>query len=81
MSESENAGDGGPPDIGADVGVDVGADQVDERAQLLPEEQAVGSDDPHAQAEAILQESLERTDHPDPDDGSQSGSRRSTDTL
>jgi len=31
------------------------------RADLLPEEQAVGSDDPKAQAEAILAESDERT--------------------
>ncbi len=30
-------------------------------ADLLPEEQAVGSADPHAQAEAILTESDERT--------------------
>ena len=31
-----------------------------------PEERAVGSDDPAAQAEAILAESQERTEHPDP---------------
>jgi hypothetical protein len=40
-------------------------DQVDEsraagRAELLPEEEAVGSDDPEAQARAILAESDER---------------------
>lgn len=35
---------------------------VDTRAELLPEEQEAGSDDPHAQAEAILEESDERTD-------------------
>lgn len=34
-------------------------------AELLPEEQAVGSDDPQAQAEAILAESAERTEVPD----------------
>ena len=34
------------------------------RAELLPEEQAVGSDDPEAQAEAILAESRERTEVP-----------------
>lgn len=34
-------------------------------AELLPEEQAVGSDDPQAQAEAILEESAERTEVPD----------------
>lgn len=38
---------------------------VDERAVLLPEELAVGSDDPTAQARAILEESQERTEAPD----------------
>ncbi|QGG95076.1 hypothetical protein [Actinomarinicola tropica] len=33
---------------------------VASRAELLPEEQAAGSDDPEAQAEAILTESEER---------------------
>lgn len=50
---------------------------VAERAQLLPEELAVGSDDPRAQAEAVLADSLERTEHPDPDDSTQSGRRTS----
>src|SRR3954447_17869945 len=45
---------------------------VGSRAELLPEELAVGSDDPAAQAEAILAESQERTEHPDPDISSQS---------
>ena len=40
-------------------------DAVDERAHLLPEELAVGSADPQRQAEAILQESAERTQDPD----------------
>jgi hypothetical protein len=35
-------------------------DRVPSRAELLPEEQAAGSDDPDAQAEAILAESDER---------------------
>jgi len=36
-------------------------DQIANRANnLLPEEKAVGSDDPHAQAEAILADSDER---------------------
>jgi hypothetical protein len=39
-------------------------DRIQERAELLPEELAAGSEDPEAQAEAILQESDERTDHP-----------------
>lgn len=33
------------------------------RSQLLPEEEAVGSDDPEAQARAILAESDERQAH------------------
>lgn len=46
------------------------ADQISDenvatRAELLPEELAVGSDDPRAQAEAILLESEERTNDPD----------------
>lgn len=36
-------------------------DRVASRAELLPEEQAAGSDDPEAQAAAILDESDERT--------------------
>ena len=41
--------------------------RVTERAdELLPEEQAAGSDDPKAQAEAILQESDERQDSREP---------------
>ena len=47
-------------------------ERVESRAHLLPEEAAVGSDDPQAQAEAILAESLERTEHPDADASSQS---------
>lgn len=35
-------------------------DAVARRADLLPEEKAAGSDDPEAQAEAILAESEER---------------------
>ena len=34
------------------------------RAELLPEEQAVGSADPQAQAAAILEDSRERTEVP-----------------
>jgi len=44
---------------------DVDEERVESRAELLPEEQAAGSDDPHDQAAAILEESDERTDHPD----------------
>lgn len=39
-------------------------DRVERRAELLPEERAAGSEDPEAQAEAILEESDDRTDHP-----------------
>lgn len=35
------------------------------RAELLPEEQAAGSHDPEEQAQAILEESDERTEHPE----------------
>jgi hypothetical protein len=61
---------------------------VETRAQLLPEEQAVeghpdaaqGGLDPRIQAAAILAESEERTEHPDPDDA-QGGHRQSSDTA
>lgn len=59
-----------PPDHDDD---ETQARHVASRAELLPEELAVGSDDPQAQAEAILLESEERTEHPDPDSGTQSG--------
>ncbi|WP_375433268.1 hypothetical protein [uncultured Friedmanniella sp.] len=41
------------------------SDQVAERAHLLPEELAAGSDDPTAQAEVILAESERRTLEPE----------------
>ncbi len=37
--------------------------QLRSRAELVPEEQVVGSDDPQAQAEAILADSEERVRH------------------
>ena len=40
-------------------------ERVAERAHLLPEEIAAGSDDPAAQAEQILNESDDRTDNPE----------------
>jgi hypothetical protein len=41
-------------------------ERVRQRAQKLnPEELAVGSDDPEAQAEAVLADSDERTEHPE----------------
>ena len=42
-------------------------DRIGQRAaELLPEERAAGSADPRAQAEAILAESDEREDAPEP---------------
>ena len=53
-----------PPD---DHDGEIQAQHVARRAELLPEEVAVGSDDPRAQAQAILEEGEERTEHPDRD--------------
>jgi hypothetical protein len=63
-------------------------DNVETRAQLLPEEVAVeghpdpadGDLDPKVQAAVILAESEERTIHADPDDA-QGGHRQSSDTA
>jgi hypothetical protein len=52
-----------PQPTGAVTGED--DDRVDQRASLLPEEQAAGSDDPEAQAAAILADSDERTARPE----------------
>jgi hypothetical protein len=41
------------------------AARIDTRAELLPEEAAVGSEVPREQASAILAESDERTQHPE----------------
>jgi hypothetical protein len=38
--------------------------RIERRADLLPEEAAVGSEDPNEQARVILEESDDRTDHP-----------------
>jgi len=40
-------------------------DRVSTRAELLPEEEAAGSEDPRHQAEEILRDSDERTQHPE----------------
>lgn len=60
------------PASDADHDEETQAHDVASRAQLLPEEQAVGSDNPEEQARVILEESEERTEHPDPDASSQS---------
>ena len=39
--------------------------RIESRSELLPEEVRAGSDDPEAQAEAILKESDERVDDPE----------------
>ena len=39
--------------------------RVQSQRELLPEELAAGSDDPEAQSEAILEDSEERTEHPE----------------
>lgn len=39
-------------------------ERVERRTELLPEEQRAGSDDPEAQAEAILDESDARSTYP-----------------
>jgi hypothetical protein len=44
---------------------DVDDERVAGRAQLLPEEEAAGSDDAALQAEVILADSDERTAHPE----------------
>ena len=52
---------------GYDCGMTEPADEtrIDRRAELLPEEANAGSEEPRAQAEAILEESDDRTDHPE----------------
>ena len=40
-------------------------ERIESRAKLLPEERAAGSDDPEEQAEAILEESDDRTERPE----------------
>lgn len=39
--------------------------RIESRAQLAPEELAAGSDDPHRQAEIILEDSDARTEDPE----------------
>jgi hypothetical protein len=63
------------------TGPDPQTRHVEERAELLPEEQAAGSADPQAQAAAVLEESQDRTEHPDPDASTQSGRRTSAETV
>ncbi|HEX8496204.1 MAG TPA: hypothetical protein VF661_03335 [Actinomycetales bacterium] len=69
------------PSDPTDDDLEPGDRQVAERAELLPEERTVGSDDPQTQAEIILEESRDRTENPDPDASRQSGRRTSADTV
>jgi len=55
--------------------------RVASRSELLPEEQAAGSDDPEAQAEAILAESEERIESRDAAPGTNLERRTSEDTT
>ena len=60
MTESIQPSDGSSADV-----PEVPPDNIASRAaNLLPEELAVGSDDPQTQAEVILLESAERTADP-----------------
>lgn len=52
------------PDDATAPGAGHDPDRVETRAELLPEEQEAGSDDPEAQAAAILADSDERTEAP-----------------
>lgn len=58
-----------------------GGEQAAERAELLPEEIAAGSDDPSAQAEAILAESEERTAGVAPQESNQPDRRSAQETT
>jgi hypothetical protein len=60
-----------------------GPDDADVRARsdLLPEERAAGSDDPEAQARAILEDSLLRTEVPGTAPSTHLEHRRSEDTV
>jgi hypothetical protein len=56
-------------------------EHVQRRAELLPEEEQVGSDDPVTQAEAVLEDSEARTRDRDAAPGSTVEHRRSEDTV
>jgi hypothetical protein len=56
-------------------------ERIASRAELLPEEEQAGSDDPTAQAAAILAESDERTEDRDAPAGPPVEHRTSEDTV
>jgi hypothetical protein len=59
MTESPDRSSGSASDEAVD------RDRVARRSELLPEERKAGSEDPTAQAEVTLEESDERTEHPE----------------
>lgn len=59
---------------------DVATEAADKRTSL-PEERAAGVDDPPGQAEAVLEESVERTEDVDPDAGHQTRRRSSGESV
>ena len=56
-------------------------ERVARRAELLPEEKVAGSEDPEAQAEAILEESVARTVSRDASPGTHPEKRSSEDAT
>lgn len=54
---------------------------VHRRAELLPEERTVGSDDPEEQAEVVLEDSLARTEVPNAAPATHLERRSSEDTV
>lgn len=56
-------------------------DAAHHRADLLPEELSVGSDDPEGQAEILLEDSLERTEVPNAAPTTHLERRTSEDTV
>ena len=65
-----------PPDLDLPTEEDVAT-----RADLLPEEQAVGSDDPEAQAAIVLEDSVRRTEEPNAAPTTHLERRSSEDTV
>jgi hypothetical protein len=63
MTGASDASPDRPPEESPEEAVE--RDRVARRSELLPEEREAGSDDPVAQAEATLEESDERTEHPE----------------
>ena len=69
------------PDLPDATDMDIDDERVQQRQALTAEEQAAGSDDPAAQAQAILVESEERILDPGGDHGTYDEARHSEDTV